>query len=385
MDLFTPEKPRVLTIDTPFLNSRQVQPQLQDLCELVFSEASAALIQDARDSQAIDLIVLDNNMHDKKGHEICRLLKQDPLTWNIPVILFGDSRSDGGELKALESGAIDFITLPTSPDIFLARVKTQLSHHSAIDLVRKINAALEDAVALRTEEIAAAQDATVLAMTALAQTRDSETGLHIQRTQHYIETLCFKLQQHPRFAKYLTNQKIRVLFKSAPLHDIGKIGIPDRILLKPGKFEPAEMEIMKSHTTLGRDAIEYAEKLLGKELEFLTTAKEIAYSHQEKWDGSGYPQGLSGEAIPISARLMAVADVYDAIISRRVYKEGMPHAKAVSIISAGKGKHFDPDIVDAFLSVSDQFEAIAARFADSDEDMQLKAAYMTMAAEDARG
>ncbi len=218
----------------------------------------------------------------------------------------------------------------------------------------------------------AIQDVTILAMASLAETRDSDTGNHIRRTQFYVKALAEKLKTHPRFAGYLTDQTITTLFKSAPLHDIGKVGIPDRILLKPGKFEPAEFEIMKTHTTLGRDAIQDAEKRLGTKVEFLTMAKEIAYGHQEKWDGSGYPEGLAGDVIPISARLMAVADVYDALISRRVYKDGMPHEKAVSIIVEGKGKHFDPDMVDAFVGLQDEFRAIAARYADSDEDMEKK-------------
>jgi putative two-component system response regulator len=157
------------------------------------------------------------------------------------------------------------------------------------------------------------------------------------------------------------------------LHDIGKVGIPDRILLKPGRYEAHEFEIMKTHCKLGRDAIQHAEDQLGLEVDFLKYAKEIAYGHQEKWDGSGYPEGLAGDAIPISARLMAVADVYDALISRRVYKEGMPHAKAASIIAEGRGSHFDPDIVDAFMALQEQFQEVAKRYADSDEDLQQKA------------
>jgi putative two-component system response regulator len=165
---------------------------------------------------------------------------------------------------------------------------------------------------------------------------------------------------------------IEMIFKSAPLHDIGKVGIPDRILLKPGRFEPAEFEIMKTHTTLGRDAIQAAENSLGLQVDFLSIAKEIAYGHQEKWDGSGYPEGLKGELIPISARLMAVADVYDALISRRVYKDSMSHDKAISIINEGRGSHFDPDMVDAFLAIQDEIKSIAARYADSDSDMDAK-------------
>jgi putative two-component system response regulator len=180
------------------------------------------------------------------------------------------------------------------------------------------------------------------------------------------------LRNHPNYSQYLTDTMIEMIFKSAPLHDIGKVGIPDRILLKPGRFDPAEFEIMKTHTTLGRDAIQAAENSLGLQVEFLSIAKEIAYGHQEKWDGSGYPEGLRGESIPVSARLMAVADVYDALISRRVYKNSMPHDKAISIIQEGRGSHFDPDMVDAFLSIQDEIQSIAARYADTDADMDVK-------------
>jgi putative two-component system response regulator len=190
--------------------------------------------------------------------------------------------------------------------------------------------------------VEAIQDVTILALASLAETRDNETGNHIRRTQHYVRALAERLREHPRFSDSLDDEIIATLFKSAPLHDIGKVGIPDRVLLKAGKLDADEFEIMKTHTTLGRDAIARAEYILGTKVEFLTLAKEIALSHQEKWDGSGYPQGLSGDDIPMSARLMAVADVYDALISKRAYKEGMGHAEAAEIIRKGSGLHFDP-------------------------------------------
>lgn len=191
-----------------------------------------------------------------------------------------------------------------------------------------------------------------------------------------MRALARKLSLHPRFSSFLTLANINLLFKSAPLHDIGKVGIPDRILLKPGRLTPEEFEIMKTHTTLGRDALEHAEQMLGTEVAFLTLAKEIAYSHQEKWDGSGYPQGLKGDDIPVSARLMAVADVYDALISRRVYKEPLPHAQAVEIIRQSGGRHFDPDVVQAFLEIESTIHAIAVAYSDSDSDLDRKREYM---------
>jgi putative two-component system response regulator len=185
--------------------------------------------------------------------------------------------------------------------------------------------------------------------------------------------LARELQAHPGFKPALDDRTVEMLFKSAPLHDIGKVGIPDAILLKPGKLTRDEFEIIKRHTTIGRDTIAAAEKLIEAPSTFLRIAREIAHYHQEKWDGSGYPEGLRGDAIPLPARLMALADVYDALISRRVYKPPYSHETAVSIITKGSGSHFDPDVVAAFLRIEAQFRAIAERFADTEEDIRAKA------------
>ena len=244
------------------------------------------------------------------------------------------------------------------------------------DFLRDKSDFLEAEVSKRTREVVAIQDVTILAMASLAETRDSDTGNHIRRTQHYVRALACKLSSHPRFGHYLTPLTINRLFKSAPLHDIGKVGIPDRILLKPGKLTTAEFSVMKTHTTLGREAIEHAEKELGADVEFLTMAKEITYSHHEYWDGSGYPEGLRQDAIPISARLMALADVYDALISRRVYKQAMPHAEAVQVIAPLRGIQFDPDVLDAFLEIQDQFYAIARSYWDCEAEVNKKREYI---------
>jgi putative two-component system response regulator len=222
-------------------------------------------------------------------------------------------------------------------------------------------------LACNLEQLRVSQEVTMVAMASLAETRDNETGNHLFRTQHYVLALANHLRGHARFADQLDDASVDRLFKAAPLHDIGKVGIPDRILLKPGRLDAQEFEVMKTHTTIGRDAIENAQRRVGVRVPLLETAMEIALSHQEKWDGSGYPQGLAGESIPLSARLMAVADVYDALISRRVYKDAMSHAQAREIIAVGRGQHFDPDIVDAFLVVEVDFKAVALRFEDQDE------------------
>lgn len=315
------------------------------------------------------LILLDIMMPGLSGHQVAEQLKHDPRTADIPIIFLTAMAAMEDEILGLKLGAVDYITKPISPPVVLARVETQLKIKAAADFLRDQKEYLEKEVQRRTAEVMAIQDVTIQAMTSLAETRDNETGNHIRRTQHYVELLAELLRDHPRFRHFLNDETIRLLFKSAPLHDIGKIGIPDYILLKPGRLTPEEFDIMKTHTTLGRDAIQHAEDQLGISVGFLRLAKEIAYSHQEKWDGSGYPEGLAADDIPISARLMAVADVYDALISRRVYKVGMSHEQAVEIIRQGRGAHFDPDICDAFLGCHGQFRAIAERYADSDQDM----------------
>ena len=217
-----------------------------------------------------------------------------------------------------------------------------------------------------TKELARTRDVTILSLASLAETRDNETGAHILRTQRYVRALAIALQDHPRFTEQLDAESIDLLYKSAPLHDVGKVGIPDAILLKPGKLTDDEFDIMKTHAILGAEALQVAEKELGSN-SFLRYAREIAATHHEKWDGSGYPLGTKGDDIPMSGRLMAVADVYDALISKRVYKPAFSHDKAMGIIREGKGTHFDPDIVDALDAVEVEFQEIAAQFKDHAE------------------
>src|SRR5258706_195818 len=293
-------------------------------------------------------------------------------TRSAPVIFITAKDQVEDERKGFDVGAVDYITKPISPPLVLARVLTHLTLKAAADFLRDKNAYLEGEVVKRTREVQVVQDVTIMAMASLAETRDNETGNHIRRTQNYVRALAQKLQAHPKFAARLDDATVDMLYKSAPLHDIGKVGIPDAILLKPGKLTFEEFEIMKTHTTLGRDAIMAAEKLIDAPSTFLRMAREIAHYHQEKWDGSGYPEKLAGEAIPLSARLMALANVYDALISRRVYKPPFPREKAEGIIREGRGKHFDPDMVDAFVEMAAEFNAMADQFSDSEADVAAK-------------
>ncbi|WP_436269085.1 response regulator [Pseudoduganella sp. LjRoot289] len=372
MNMNTLAKPTILVVDDTPDNIDLLCAVLEQDYRTKIAVSGERALKIANGEHKPDLILLDVMMPGMSGYDVCKELKANPATRDIPVIFVTAMSEVTDEQMGLGLGAADYITKPISAPIVLARVKTQLSMKRVHDFLRDQNHFLETEVEQRTREVAALQDVTIHTMASLAETRDSETGNHIRRTSWYVKALAEKLRDHPRFSHFLDDKNIELLFKSAPLHDIGKVGIPDRILLKPGRFEPHEMEIMKTHTTLGRDAIIAAEKELGVEVDFLKFAKEIAYGHQEKWDGSGYPEGLAGDAIPISARLMAVADVYDALISRRVYKEGMSHEAAVAIIAEGRGKHFDPDMVDAFLAILDQFVDIAKRYADTDHDMDKK-------------
>jgi len=360
------EKSSLLVVDDIPDNLTLMSSLLKDEYKVKVANSGERALTIARSGTPPDLILLDIMMPEMDGYEVCRRLKADPATRHIPVIFLTAKAEVGDETRGLELGAVDYITKPISPPIVLARVKTHLAMKIVQDFLRDQNAFLEAEVTKRTREVELIQDVTVHTLASLAETRDNETGNHIRRTQHYVRLLAEKLRRHPRFMHELDDDRvINLLFKSAPLHDIGKVGIPDQILLKPGKLEPEEFELMKSHTTLGRDAILQAECELGAEIGFLRYAKEIAYGHQEKWDGSGYPEGLSGDAIPISARLMALGDVYDALISKRVYKPPFPHEKAVEIIVEGRGKHFDPDVVDAFLELLEEFKEVAQRYADS--------------------
>ena len=366
-------RPVILVVDDTPDNLTLMAELLQDRYAIKVANNGERALRVAAGTPPPDLILLDIMMPDMDGLEVARRLRADPATRDIPFIFLTARSQIEDERQGFELGAVDYITKPVSPPILLARVHTHLTLKAAKDFLKDQNAYLESEVQRRTQEVSMIQDVTIMAMASLAETRDNETGNHIRRTQNYVRILARQLQGHPRFAAFLSDANIELLYKSAPLHDIGKVGIPDRILLKPGKLTPEEFEIMKTHTTLGRDAILHAEVRLNSPNTFLRFARDIAYAHQEKWDGSGYPLGLRGDEIPVAARLMAVADVYDALISRRVYKPPFPHEQAVQIISEGRGKHFDPDMVDAFLQVAEDFRSIAATFADTEGDAQQEA------------
>lgn len=362
----------ILIVDDTPENLLLLSELLQPHYRVRAASSGRRALQVAISAPMPDLILLDVMMPEMDGYAVLTQLQADPRTASIPVIFVTALDRSADEERGLMLGAVDYISKPIKPAIVLARVRTHLELKSARDWLQDRNAVLEAEVARRLNENLLIQDVSIRALAHLAEIRDPETGDHLRRTQGYMRVLATHLREYPRFAAFLTDQNIQALVKSAPLHDIGKVGIPDHILLKPGKLTPEEWEIMKTHSRLGRDAIEQAEHDADQPVEFLRMAKDIAHYHHEKWDGSGYPDGLAGEAIPIPARLMALADVFDALIARRAYKAPFPFERAVEIIREGRGSHFDPAVVDAFLARLDEFETIAKGHADSEAESHVR-------------
>ncbi len=354
----------VLIVDDERFNLNTLIEILKQDYRILIAKSGEQALERLRHPPLPQLILLDIMMPGIDGYETCRRIKREEQTRNIPIIFITTKTTVEDEQHGLELGAEDYVTKPFSPAIIKARVRTQLNLKMARDALEDQNRLLEQKVAQRTLEITLTRDLAIHGMATLAGTRDRETGNHIRRTQHYVRCLAQQLAEHPRFREFLTEENIETLFKSAPLHDIGKVGIPDHILLKPGRLDAEEFEVMKNHTILGHNALQGREGDLPA-TPFLDMAREIAYTHHEKWDGSGYPQGLREDAIPVSGRLMAIADVYDALINRRIYKPAIPHERAVEMIAAQKGKQFDPDIVESFILLREEFNEIAARFSDT--------------------
>ena len=359
----TEDKPRVLVVD----DERFYLDLLVDLlkCDytVIVARDGPTALQRAFGGVRPDLILLDIVMPGMDGYEVCRALKNDPMTRDIPVIFLTVKRETDDEMRGFELGAVDYVTKPMSPTTIKARVRTHIELAHRRDRMLRENLLLEKEVADRVRDVQRNQDIAIYCLASLAETRDADTGNHIRRTQRYVRRLAEHLCNHGEFATHLDSATTDLLFKTAPLHDIGKVGLPDRILLKPTRLTPQEFEEMTLHTTYGHGAIMRAEGVFGN-TPFLRLAGEIALSHHERWNGSGYPCGLEGDAIPLSARLMAVADVYDALISHRVYKPARSHDEALETIREGRGNHFDPRIADAFLDVADDVKRIADELAD---------------------
>jgi putative two-component system response regulator len=349
-------KPHILVVDDePFYLELLVNYLSEDYTVSVAKNGKQALRR-VQNIGLPNLILLDVLMPEMDGYETCKRLKENPLTAEIPVIFLTAKSDVTDEVKGFKLGAVDYITKPISIPILQSRAKSQLA-------LAEQRIALEHLVAERTKQLDRTKDAVVYSMGALAEARDEETGAHIMRTREYVKVLGSTLARHERYSKVLTPRVVNLISRAAPLHDIGKVGVPDSILLKRGALSEMERKQMDQHVMFGRDAIISAEQHIGA-TDFTAVAKEIAFSHHEKWDGNGYPLGLSGDEIPLSARMMAIADVYDALVSRRHYKPPMSHVEAKTQILKQRGAHFDPDLVDAFMECNEAFHQIAEQYSD---------------------
>ncbi|SEA38375.1 putative two-component system response regulator [Desulfuromusa kysingii] len=351
-------KHQILIVDDTCSNIDTLIAVLGEEYDLRVAVDGETALQSLQQNPLPDLVLLDIMMPGMDGYEVCTRLKSSSRTRGIGIIFLTALAENSEQAKGLSLGAEDYITKPFDPAIVKARVRIQLELKGYRDY-------LEEQVSLRTEQLAHAQEATIASMAIMAEYRDPETGSHIQRTKSYIRALAEEIRSTG--TQTISKQMLEVLYQAAPLHDIGKVAIPDAILLKPGRLTAEEFTIMEKHTLFGSEAIQRTETIHGDN-ELLHTAAEIAEFHHEKWDGSGYPHGRRGNEIPLGARLMTIADVYDALISKRPYKEAFSHEVAVKTILEGDGythpDHFDPQILSCFQKIHHQFHAIALKFDD---------------------
>lgn len=365
----------LLVVDDQPENLAILGEMLEPFYRVKVATGGRRAVQSAASEPRPDLILLDVMMPDMDGYEVLTRLRANPLTRDIPVIFVTARGAAEDEERGLEFGAADYITKPVKPAVVLARVHTQLENRRAKEWLKDQNAFLDAEVKRRMRENEIIQSVSLHALAILAETRDSDTGNHIHRTQSYVAALIRAVRNHPESFAQALQDDLDLIVKAAPLHDIGKVGIPDNILYKPGRFSPEEFEIMKRHSRIGGDAIALAMTRVkegnpalsgsaGAALAFLEVARQIALWHHERWDGGGYPDQLRGEEIPLAARVMAIADVFDALISKRIYKPALPIDEAVEVIRADSGKHFDPFLTGIFLEIQAEFAEIAERFAD---------------------
>ncbi|MGE4559227.1 MAG: two-component system response regulator [Desulfobulbus sp.] len=351
------KKPLVFIVDDVPENIQIAMSHLRELnCDFAYATSGEQALERIRATHP-DLILMDVMMPGMSGFQAVEQLNQDKETRSIPVIFLTARAESEDVVHGFNLGGVDYITKPFKGVELRSRVRNHLELHA-------YRSNLERLVEERSQEAELLKDVIIEAMGELAEYRDPETGSHIHRTRAYVQLLAEILVRHGHFLDILTPDYIILLWKSAPLHDIGKVAIRDSILLKPGKLTPEEFEEMKMHTLFGEEVIANLEQMAGQPTSFLSCAKEIAGSHHEKYDGSGYPRGLTAENIPLAGRIMAIADVYDALISKRVYKNSMSHQEAMQIMIEGKGSHFDPLLIEAFLDAESSFCQIAAANAD---------------------
>lgn len=355
----------IMVVDDIPANLKLLSAMLQSTGQRVetFTRGEAALA--AADAHPPDIILLDINMPGMNGFDVCAQLKADPRLKDIPVLFISALSETADKIRAFASGGVDYVTKPFQIEEVQARIRTHLAMRRMHQQLEVHNRSLEQLVRDKVKEIQDAQIATIFALAKLAENRDNDTGRHVERVQTYTRLMAKNLRGTSRaFDTLITDDFISNIYNATPLHDIGKVAIPDRILLKPCKLDPDEFTIMKTHALIGAQTLEaVVERYQGNA--FLALGIALTRSHHERWDGRGYPDGLAGDAIPLAGRIMAVADVYDALRSERVYKPAMSHEATCAIIKAEAGQQFDPVIVAVFSNIESQFAEAAYRLGDA--------------------
>jgi putative two-component system response regulator len=347
------DKPLVFIVDDVPENIQIALSHLRDLdCEFAYATSGEQALKRI-EARPPALVLMDIMMPGLSGFETLQIMQKSILLSSIPVIFLTAMAEPEDIARGFELGGVDYITKPFHGVELRSRVRNHLELHSYSEN-------LEKKVLARTQETELLKDIIIVAMGELAEHRDPETGGHIHRTRSFVKTLAEGLFEQGNFLDILTPEYIILLYKTAPLHDIGKVAIPDSILLKPARLTADEFEEMKKHTVYGEEVIAKLEKMAGsQQIPYLQCAKEIVGSHHEKYDGSGYPRGLAGEDIPLAGRIMAIADVYDALTTKRAYKRGLSHEETMEIMTEGRASHFDPVVFDTFVIIEQQFNEIA--------------------------
>ncbi len=321
-------------------------------------------------AQSFDLVLLDIMMPVLDGYETLKVIQGDAVLRRVPVIMITALDDVDSAVRCIEMGAVDYVTKPFNPILLRARVDANLSRKRISDQeehrreeIERNNVSLSEEVRAKVLEISQSQLAAIFAMSKLAESRDPETGEHLERMREYCKLLSEKLGRMSKFQSIIDKAFIDNIYAASPLHDIGKVGIDDSVLLKPGALNDEEWAIMKQHPVIGAETLREVDRQHPGN-DFIHTGIEIAESHHEKWDGSGYPHGLSCKSIPLVARILALGDVYDALTSRRCYKDAFSHEKSRGIIEEGCGSHFDPDVVSAFFEAEDDFKGVRREYRD---------------------
>ncbi len=372
-----PDKARILVVDDNTINLRIITDLIEVMGYDSLMAENGLYALSTLEKQDCDLVLLDICMPDMDGYQVLEYMKNDSHLCQIPVIMISAIDDMDSVVRCIENGADDYMVKPFNHTILKARINACLERKRLHDReneyqgqIEKFNLDLQDRVSKQVYEITAAQRSTIFAMAKLAESRDPETGEHLLRIREYVKIICQELCLLPKYAAIIDDDYIENICAASPLHDIGKVGVPDSILLKPGKLTKEEFDEMKVHTVIGAETLREVNRLHSGN-DFVKVGIEIAESHHEKWDGTGYPHGLAGEEIPLVGRILALSDVYDALTSRRCYKEAFSHTRSLEIIVLGRDKHFDPDVVDAFVSAEKDFLDVRVRYDDVEQELAI--------------